>query len=240
MSQHTELVSTLRAAVSRTHGDTYYVNVLTGHSQYERPTEPAPAENEPSFEGERDTFREGEDRWEESKQALAAAEAAAQAEHQREIAEKRGLFAPYGITPRPRVLPEGWAEQEATPAQMAEGIECVYRNTENDGVQTEFPAFGLTAKTAVKLGIGGLGIVGGRGRVMPPAAQDAPPVGLEGAGHAIKPGEEDTPPWGRVPVHAELSPNADGGAPPPDAQASWAAEAQASWEAEQAEGAPAT
>ena len=70
MSQHTELVSTLRAAVSRTHGDTYYVNVLTGHSQYERPTEPAPAENEPSFEGERDTFREGEDRWEESKQAL--------------------------------------------------------------------------------------------------------------------------------------------------------------------------
>ena len=234
-------VSTLRAAVSRTHGDTYYVNVLTGHSQYERPTEPAPAENEPSFEGERDTFREGEDRWEESKQALAAAEAAAQAEHQREIAEKRGLFAPYGTTPRPRVLPEGWVEQEATPAQVAEGIECVYRNTENDGVQTEFPAFGLTAKAAVKLGIGGLGIVGGRGRVMPPAAQDAPPVGPENGAAPVSGSH----------AGAGLAPNGDAAgasavgpdqtdAPRVDAQATWAAEAQASWEGEQAEGGPAS
>ena len=70
--------------VSRTHGDVYYVNIHTGESQYERPTEDAPekAPETPrsiNSHDDGDDVVEAADGWEASKKALAAAGAAAAA-----------------------------------------------------------------------------------------------------------------------------------------------------------------
>ena len=70
--------------MSRTHGDVYYVNIHTGESQYERPTEGAPTHQPPTPRSinkhdDDDAADGGVDGWEASKAALAAAEAAADA-----------------------------------------------------------------------------------------------------------------------------------------------------------------
>ena len=85
-------------------------------------------------------------------------------------AEKRQFLAPYGYAPLETPLPEGWTSEQPFLSHVREGVTAVYRNTLNGETQDEPPAFGLTAQSAIELGIGGLTPVGGRGRVVPQAS----------------------------------------------------------------------
>ena len=85
-----------------------------------------------------------------------------------------------GTTPAPRLLPEGWEEEEGWCKDSRDGerercsvaggfrLQRRYRNTLSGQTQTEYPAFGLTAAKAVQLRMGGSPPKGGRGRVGPP------------------------------------------------------------------------
>ena len=81
-----------------------------------------------------------------------------------------------GTTPAPRLLPEGWEEEEGWCKDSRDGerercsvaggfrLQRRYRNTLSGQTQTEYPAFGLTAAKAVQLRMGGSPPKGGRGR----------------------------------------------------------------------------